>query len=32
MARELIQRYLSAPDREPNPEPWSELRNLLKGQ
>ena len=29
-ARELIERYLQAPDREPNPDPKSEVRDLLK--
>ncbi len=29
-ARQLIERYLATPDREPNPDPRSELRNLLK--
>ena len=30
-ARELIERYLATPDREPNPDPRSEVRKLLKG-
>lgn len=30
-ARELIERYLVTPDREPNPDPRSEVRKLLKG-
>ena len=30
-ARELIERYLVTPDREPNPDPKSEVRKLLKG-
>ncbi len=29
-ARKLIERYLQAPDREPNPDPKSEVRDLLK--
>ena len=29
-ARELIERYLVTPDREPNPDPKSEVRKLLK--
>ena len=29
-ARALIERYLATPDREPNPDPRSELRKLLK--
>ena len=29
-ARELIERYLETPDREPNPDPRYELRDLLK--
>lgn len=29
-ARELIERYLATPDREPNPDPKSEVRKLLK--
>ncbi len=29
-ARELIERYLETPDREPNPVPRSEVRDLLK--
>ena len=29
-ARELIERYLETPDREPNPDPRSEVRDLLK--
>lgn len=30
MARQLIERYLVTPDREPNPDPKSEVRRLLK--
>ena len=29
-ARELIERYLATPDRKPNPDPRSEVRDLLK--
>lgn len=29
-ARQLIERYLVTPDREPNPDPKSEVRRLLK--
>ena len=29
-ARQLIERYLETPDREPNPDPKSEVRKLLK--
>ena len=29
-ARRLIERYLETPDREPNPDPKSEVRELLK--
>ena len=29
-ARKLAERYLETPDREPNPDPRSELRDLLK--
>lgn len=29
-ARQLIERYLETPDREPNPDPKSEVRELLK--
>ena len=29
-ARELIERYLETPDRVPNPDPRSEVRDLLK--
>lgn len=29
-ARRLIERYLETPDREPNPDPKSEVRKLLK--
>lgn len=29
-ARQLIERYLVTPDREPNPDPKSEVRKLLK--
>lgn len=30
-SRELIERYLVTSDREPNPDPKSEVRKLLKG-
>ena len=29
-ARQLIERYLETPDREPNPDPKSEVRKLLR--
>ncbi len=29
-ARKLAERYLATPDRQPNPDPRSELRDLLK--